>query len=151
MKWPSLGKLKHAEAVLSIAVLAMMTALPLAEMVSRKLAGTGIPGSIPVVQHLTLWVTLLGAALAAGSDRLLALSTTVFFAERWRSMVRVFTAALGAGVCASLAAASVELMDVLRQAGDVLAWGIPVWVALAIMPAGFALIAVRLVVRASDS
>jgi C4-dicarboxylate transporter, DctM subunit len=151
MKWSSLGKLKHAEAGLSIAALMVMTALPLAEMVSRKLAGTGIPGSIPIVQHLTLWVTLLGAALAAGSDRLLALSTTVFFGERWRSKIRIFTAALGAGVCASLAVASVELMSVMRQAGDIVAWGIPVWIGLAIMPAGFALIAVRLVVRASDS
>ncbi len=151
MKWSSLAKLKQAEAGLSIAALAVMTALPLAEMVLRKLAGTSIAGSIPVVQHLTLWVTLLGAALAAGSDRLLALSTTVFFAERWRSRVRIFTAALGAGVCASLAAASVELMDVMRQAGGVVAWGIPVWVALAILPAGFALIAARLVFRASDS
>jgi tripartite ATP-independent transporter DctM subunit len=151
MKWPSLGKLKHAEAGLSIAALGVMTALPLAEMVLRKLAGTSIAGSIPVVQHLTLWVTLLGAALAAGSDRLLALSTTVFFAERWRSRVRIFTAALGAGVCASLAAASVELIDVMRQAGGVVAWGIPVWVALSILPAGFALIAARLVLRASES
>ena len=107
MKWSSLGKLKHAEAGLSIAALAVMTALPLAEMVLPKLAGTGIPGSIPMVQHLTLWVTLLGAALAAGSDRLLALSTTIFFGERWSSKIRILTAALGAGICASLAAASV--------------------------------------------
>lgn len=150
MKRSLVAALRGTEASLSIAALALMTALPLAEMVSRKLVGIGIAGSIPVVQHLTLWVTLLGAALAASSGRLLALSTTVFFGERWRSHVRIVTAVLGAGVCASLAVASVELIEVMREAGDIVAWGIPVWKALAIMPAGFALIAVRLAWRASE-
>jgi tripartite ATP-independent transporter DctM subunit len=150
MKWPCWAALRSAEAGLSIAVLAMMTALPLAEMAWRKFIGAGIAGTIPVVQHLTLWVTLLGAALAASSDRLLALSTTVFLGKRLRAPARVLTSALGAGVCASLAAASVELVDVMRQAGDIVAWGIPVWVALAIMPAAFVLIALRLIWRASE-
>ena len=41
--------------------------------------GRGIPGSIVLVQHLTLWVALLGAALAARSDPLLALVSTPQF------------------------------------------------------------------------
>ena len=48
---------------MTLAVLLTMAALPLTEMVFRKVAGRGLPGSIPVVQHLTLWITFLGAAL----------------------------------------------------------------------------------------
>ncbi|MEK7750989.1 MAG: TRAP transporter large permease subunit [Acidobacteriota bacterium] len=142
--------LKSGEAWLSIAVLLTMAALPLTEMVFRKVAGRGLPGSIPVVQHLTLWITFLGAALAAGSGRLLALSTTTLLPERWRAKARVFTAALGAGVCACLALASVELVQVLRQAGGIVGWGIPVWTVLVVMPLGFVLIAGRVVFRASE-
>ena len=43
----------------------LMAILPLAEAGLRALFGVGIPGSLPFVQHLTLWVTFLGAALAA--------------------------------------------------------------------------------------
>ena len=63
------------ENAISIAVLGAMALLPLVEVAGRAFAGRGIPGSIPLVQHLTLWIALLGAALAARSDRLLALST----------------------------------------------------------------------------
>ena len=38
-------------------------------------AGGGIPGSVSMVQHLTLWVGFLGAAIAAREGKLLALAT----------------------------------------------------------------------------
>ena len=39
------------------------------------LFGVGIPASGPIVQHLTLWVGFLGAAIAAREGKLLALAT----------------------------------------------------------------------------
>ena len=42
-----------------------MAVLPIAEIVSRSVFKVGIPGAGPFVQHLTLWVGFLGAALAA--------------------------------------------------------------------------------------
>ena len=64
---------RAAEDTIAIAVLATMAALPLIEIAGRAWWGRGVPGSIVLVQHLTLWIALLGAALAARSDRLLAL------------------------------------------------------------------------------
>ncbi len=61
------GALGRAEGWLSIGILALMSAVPLIEIAGRKLAGGGIPGSIPVVQYLTLWVAFLGAALAGAA------------------------------------------------------------------------------------
>lgn len=133
------------EACASIALLGLMAALPLAEIAGRKIAGHGIPGSIPIVQHLTLWITFLGAAMAVRSDRMLALSTATFVSETWRARIRVLTSTVAVAITLCLAAASLELARVEREAGDLVAWGIPVWIAIAIMPAGFALIGFRLI------
>ena len=50
------------ENAVSITVLAVMALLPLVEILGRLLVGRGISGSIVIVQNLTLWITLLGAA-----------------------------------------------------------------------------------------
>src|SRR5262249_61901805 len=103
----------------------------------------GIPGSTIFVQHLTLWVALLGAALAARSERLLSLSTTAFLPERWQPRAKVFSAAIAAAISLCLAWASLSFVRVEQQSGAMLAAGIPVWVALSVMPLGFLLIALR--------
>jgi C4-dicarboxylate transporter, DctM subunit len=61
----------------SLAMLAMVV-LPLAEIVFRRVFGQGLPGSGPIVQHLTLWVGFIGAAMAARDGKLLALATGTF-------------------------------------------------------------------------
>ena len=48
------------ENTLSIALLAAMSLLPLIEIAGRTMVGQGIPGSIPLVEHLTLWIAFLG-------------------------------------------------------------------------------------------
>lgn len=137
------------ENTLSIALLAAMSLLPLIEIAGRTILGQGIPGSIPLVEHLTLWIAFLGAALAARSDRLLALSTASFLPERWGRPVRILTGGLGAGIAAWLLWASLDLIGAERGAGTLVIQGIPVWVAMCIMPVGFGLVALRLIWHAS--
>src|SRR5262245_40439366 len=60
--------------VAAVALLAMIV-LPVTEIIVRRLAGFGVPGSGPIVQHLVLWVGFLGAAIAAREGKLLALAT----------------------------------------------------------------------------
>jgi tripartite ATP-independent transporter DctM subunit len=139
------------ENALSIAVLAAMSLLPIIEIVGRVTVGHGIPGSIPLVQNLTMWVAILGAALAARADRLLALTTRAFLPEKARGPISVFTSAVGAAVTASLCAASVDLVRIERGSGDTVAWGIPVWVALTVLPLGFAVITGRILWHSSGS
>ena len=64
------------EKALAIAAMSLMALLPVAELIARQAGLSGVPGSTVFVQHLTLWVAFLGAALAANSDRLLALRPT---------------------------------------------------------------------------
>ena len=133
------------ENALSVAVLATMTVLPLIEIVGRVIVGRGISGSSVIVQNLVLWITILGAALAARSERLLALSTQRILPAVIRRPVRILTSAVAAAVGATLVAASLQFVRIEREFGDVVAWNIPIWVVLSILPAGIAAITVRLV------
>lgn len=131
--------------------LALMAILPLAEAGLRAVFGVGIPGSLPFVQHLTLWVTFLGAALATREDKLLTLATGEFLPEgRWREAARIGAYSVAAGITTLLARASWDLVVIERQAGTEVAVGLPVWVAQLAMPIGFVLIALRLVGHSAD-
>jgi tripartite ATP-independent transporter DctM subunit len=128
-----------------------MAVLPLAEIPARALLKSGIPGSGALVQHLTLWVAFLGAALAAREGRLLEIATTTFIPEgRWRRAAVVISSAVAAGVSILLARAGLEMVLVERTAATRFAMGIPLWIAQLVLPVAFALIAVRIVWRASD-
>ena len=129
--------------------LSLMTLLPITEMISREWKLPGIPGSPVVVQHLTLWVAFIGAALAVRSDRLLALSANTFLPARWVGTVRLFVSGVGAAIAMCLAWASAQFVNADRLAGGILADGIPRWVAQAAMPAGFLAVAVGIVWHAA--
>jgi len=142
--------LHRLEDGVSIVLLGAMVLLPLAEIVVRQL-GTGIPGALPFEQHLTLWVAFLGAALAAREGRLLALATGNFLPEgRFRAVAAVFTGGVSAMVATLLGTASLDLVQIEREGGIEMAVGVPVWVGQAVMPVGFAILALRLAWKSSD-
>lgn len=126
------------------AVMAIMAVLPLVELLSRPLFNSGVPGSALLVQHLTLWVAFMGAAVAARKERLLALSTATFLPPSWRVPVRVFTHAVAAAITTFLVAASVDLVVAERSGGEMVALGIPTWVSVLVMPMGLTLVTLRL-------
>lgn len=138
------------ENAVSIAVLAVMSALPIIEIAGRVVGSGGIAGSIVVVQNLTLWITLLGAALAARSERLLALSTQRLLPAGAKRPVKIFTSAVGVAIGATLVYASLDFVQIEREFGDIVAWDIPIWLVLAILPVGFASITGRLIWHAAE-
>jgi tripartite ATP-independent transporter DctM subunit len=142
------GKLHAAENLLVASALAAMALLPLAEVLARKLFGTGITGAAPVVQHLVLLVGMLGGALAARDDRLLSLSTVrQLLRGRGKLVAAVASNGVALGVTVLLGVASYRYVMVTRGAGKILVYGVPVWVAQSILPLGFALIAGRILLR----
>src|SRR5206468_8709218 len=99
-----LGWLRLIEDAVASLALLVMAVLPLAEMISRRALGRGIPGSGPIVQHLTLWVGFLGAAIAAREGKLLALATgTLIPPGAGRRAADVLGAAFGACAASVLA------------------------------------------------
>ncbi|MBI2832796.1 MAG: TRAP transporter large permease subunit [Acidobacteria bacterium] len=126
--------------------------LPLLEIVVRRFFSIGIPGSGPFTQHLTLWVGLLGATLAAREGKLLALATSTFLPEgRKRRAADIFAACIGSAISTILAIGAAGLVRSERMAETVIAVGVPVWTAQLALPFGFGLIALRLVRRAAPS
>lgn len=141
----------RAENLVSTLALSGIMLLPLAEIASRKLLGLGVPGSGPFAQNLTLWLGLFGAAIAAREGKLLTLATGEFLPKnRAGEVAHMISGAGGALVSTLLAIGGYVLLQSDRGAGDIIAVGVPVWVADLALPIGFGLIALRLVWRASN-
>ena len=134
----------RVEDTLAITVLLAIALFPVADLIGREFFDGGIPGAVSAVQHLTLWITFIGAAIAARSDRLLALATTEFLTTEWRLRVRYLTTFLAVAVGLTLTVASLQLVQFDVEYGDTIAWGIPVWIVSLVMPVAFGLISCRL-------
>jgi C4-dicarboxylate transporter, DctM subunit len=126
--------------------------LPLAEIASRRLLHQTIPGETAFVSTLTLWLGLLGAAIAARDGKLLTLATGEFLPKgRIADAAHVIAGGVGAMISTILCLGGVALVRSDRAAGDMLGGGVPVWVADLALPIGFGLIAIRLAWRASPA
>jgi len=131
--------------------LGLMALLPLAEIALRATLHVGISGAASLTQHLALIIGMLGAAVAAREARLLSLSTLESLLDaRNAARARFFTRAVAVVVAALLCLAGVEFVLAERAGGNVIAYGIPVWLGQAALPLGFALITLRLAWSAAE-
>jgi len=123
-----------------------MILLPLLDPVLERAFHASIQGSIAIVQHLVLVVGMLGGAIAAREQRLLALSNwgESRFKGRSRELISVFTAAVSVVTTGFLGFASFQFVLTEREAGQLLAYNVPVWTVETLLPAGFAVIALRI-------
>ncbi|MBI5418534.1 MAG: TRAP transporter large permease subunit [Deltaproteobacteria bacterium] len=136
----------RVENAVSIALLCGMAVLPLLEIVGRRLWRTGIPGSAALVQHATLWIGFLGGAIAARDGRHLSLGRlTDRFREPYRGVLAAIVAAVSAAISLLLAYSGFQLVRAEWADRQHVVPFLPVWLAEAVIPAGFALIAWRLV------
>jgi C4-dicarboxylate transporter DctM subunit len=144
--------LKTAEnAVVSLALF-IMVLIPLAESFLRRTFHLGIPSSTSIVQHMVLVVGMLGGAIAAREGRLLALSTLgeTSLRGRAKTVSRIFTSAVSATVSAFLCLAAYQFVVTEHEAGKILAYGVPTWVIECVLPIGFAVIAIRILLHTSE-
>src|SRR5260221_3696054 len=124
--------------------------IPLAEILSRKFFGAAIPGSSAYASVLTLWLGMLGAAIAAREGKLLTLATGEFLPKgRVSDVAHIVAGAVGAMTATILTMGAIVLVQSDRVAGDVIAGGTPKWIADLALPVGFGLIALRLAWKAS--
>ncbi|HOC19510.1 MAG TPA: TRAP transporter small permease subunit, partial [Vicinamibacterales bacterium] len=117
------------EDLLGVLCLVAMVVLPLVEIVGRPLLGIGVPGSVGLVQHLTMWVAFVGAMVASRQRRHLALATATFLPTHLRGVADVVAAAATASVGAVLAYTSAQMVYYERLSVQTLTGGIPIWVA----------------------
>ncbi len=141
----SAGWLKRSEDGVAALVAGVVITLPLAEIAARTIAGTGIRGAAPFTQNLTLWLGMLGAAIAARDEKLLALATGTFLPEgRLRAGARIIAATTATFITALFVLGSVGLVrSELAFPGEI-AVGVQRWVAMLVLPIAFGLIGLRI-------
>jgi tripartite ATP-independent transporter DctM subunit len=140
----------QAENHLASLAFAGIMVLPLAEIASRRFLGAAIPGSGAFTAVLTLWLGLLGGAIAAREGKLLTLATGEFLPKGPVSEVaHIIAGTVGALVTTMLALGGGALVRSDRIAGDRVAEGVPTWVADLVLPYALGLVALRIVWRAS--
>jgi TRAP-type C4-dicarboxylate transport system permease small subunit len=134
-------------ALIALLVLAMVV-LAGAQILLRNFFETGFAWADPLLRAMVLWTAMLGALAAARDDKHIGLDLlTHFLHGRTRRVARVIALLFGAAVSAAMAWYGFDLVEVDHGSGTTIA-GIPGWVVEAILPVGFALLAIRLAVRA---
>ena len=137
--------------MVAIALMALML-LPLVTIIVRKFFHGGLDEAAALQQHLVLIIGLLGGMFAARDRRLLSLSTlTNFLKGRWQVFARIFSSGFAAGITGFLCVAAIQLVEVQKIGGKILAYGIPLWIIQLIMPIGFGVIALRLAWHSADA
>ncbi|MBI4006859.1 MAG: TRAP transporter large permease subunit, partial [Gammaproteobacteria bacterium] len=129
--------------------LAAMMLLPIAEMVLRALFEVGIENINSLVQHITLAVATIGAAVAAREKRLLAFAGISFLPKKAEQYARFFSNTVAAVICVVLFVSSLGFVETERAANIILAYGVPVWMAQLSLPVAFALITIHMINGAS--
>jgi tripartite ATP-independent transporter DctM subunit len=138
------------ENLVATLALGAVMALPLSEIVWRKVSGQGILGAGPIASWLTMWVGLLGGAIAARDGKLLTLATGEFMPKgRLGEVAHLLSGFVGAMVAAVFVAAGWTLVETYRAGGDLIATLVPMWIGVLVLPVGFGLVALRLAWRAS--
>jgi tripartite ATP-independent transporter DctM subunit len=145
------GWLRWLENSLLCLALAALVVLPLLEIVLRATLQTGISGSNAFVQHMTLVIGMLGGAVAARENRLLALSTGAFLKGRMKVGAALFSSAVAAAISLFLGLASYQFVITEKEAGSILAYNLPVWLIQCVMPLGFGLVSARLLYYAGET
>lgn len=138
----------------SYLILIFLVVLPVLDVIIRNFFQSSLPGSVLIVQHLTLWVGISGAALAARYDRLLTFTLGSQFLEKESKLshaAKFISSTAGAAVSLGLAVASFILVKTEAQYPNYIMQGLPTWVAEIVMPIGFLIIAIRLFFHGTKS
>ena len=130
--------------LIAVLVLAMVL-LAGAQILLRNLAGSGIEWADPLLRAMVLWAAMLGALAAARDDKHIGLDLVTHFVHgRIRRVFRFIALVFAAGVSAAMAwyGASLVMLD---YASATIAFArVPSWCVEMILPAGFGLLALRL-------
>jgi tripartite ATP-independent transporter DctM subunit len=143
---------ERVENGLMVLALGLMLTLPLAESFMRRFLGIGIMGSAIFVQHLVLYVGMLGSVIAARSGQLLSISfVTTYLKGIWKTAAVVYANSFAVVISGYLVIASIQFIISKDAIGETMIQGVPLWPILLILPFGFALVAYRMFVQISLS
>jgi tripartite ATP-independent transporter DctM subunit len=139
------GSLTYAGILLFI----LLTLFPITEIIGRPFNFFPITGNASWVQQFTLWITFIGAILAALQNKHLAVGAAKIFNFDKGSKVTVTIISLGTFIILlALAKASYDLVYFQRESPETIGGWFPTWLAQAAMPAGFMVLGIVVIQKA---
>jgi TRAP-type C4-dicarboxylate transport system permease small subunit len=144
--------LVKAETALLVIFLSAMILLSFSQVVLRNAFNTGILWADPLVRHLLIWAGFLGAAIATHEERHISIDAlTKFFSPKLKALTQILTSLFAVIVCYYLADAALVFLRDEKGAGSEFVLSIPLWIAILIIPAGYALMALHFVVKIGEN
>jgi TRAP-type C4-dicarboxylate transport system permease small subunit len=144
--------LRRTEEGVVLLLLASMVLLAGAQIILRNLWESGIAWGDPVLRVLVLWVGMLGAMLASRSNQHIRIDVlSHYLSPTWKRYSNLLTNLFSAAISTLLAWHSGRFVIFEWQDGAELFSGVPVWIAEAILPLGFAVIAIRFTILSVQS
>ena len=126
-------------------IIAMMLGLAILKIVMRYVFSASLLWSDIMLQHLTLWLCLLGAALATCERRHISIDVlSRILPERITRWSNLIIDCLGLIVVGILAYYGFSFLQDEQLSEAVLIGSVPLWWAKAIIPYGFVLIGIHL-------
>ncbi len=130
-------------------VVLSMVGLSFTQVVMRLLFNAGLLWADSVLTHLVLWLALLGGTLATREGRQISIDLLTRIPNpKVRTLFRWLGGVFTVIVCFLLARGSIAFLDMQQDIGGFLtATKVPSWWAAVILPAGFSLIAVQVLLN----
>jgi TRAP-type C4-dicarboxylate transport system permease small subunit len=146
------GVLLGLERGVLVLLFSLMIVLAFAQVVLRNFFSVGLIWADPLLRNSVLWLGFIGASLATQQDKHIRIDLVGRFLKPSAArIVGVLTDVFTLVVCLCLAAASrtfvlneIEFQDTLVTIG---AFEVPTWWSQLILPAGFLLIALRILLH----
>lgn len=140
--------LGHIETFLLCLIILLMIAMALLKIILHHLFHTGILWNEVMLQHFTLWLAFLGAAMATGEGRHISIDVlTRLLPKRFFHPIAIIIQFISLIVVIILAYVSLEFVRLEQLSGTMLIGNIPIWYAKLIIPVGFLLVAIHYAIQ----
>jgi TRAP-type C4-dicarboxylate transport system permease small subunit len=142
----AIGRLEKS---LMVIFLGLMIVAAFAQIALRNFVGVGLPWSESLVRYLVLWVGFIGASLASREGRHITIEVIKLRpsagGRRYLAAVSQLCAVV---VCALMTWAAVKFVRDDAQIGTRTFLDLPTWILETIIPAAFAIMSLRFLLRA---
>lgn len=119
------------------------------DVLLRLLFEQGLSWSAPVLKIALLWLSLLGALLAAGSNEHIRIDVLEhYLPSKWYAKLQVLTGFISAAVCFLIAYYAYKFVAETYAYQDMIFTYVPAWITQAIIPLSFALMGLRFFLQA---
>ena len=132
-----------------VLLLTTMILLAVGQIILRIFFSIGFVWADELISLTVLWVAIVASVAAARSDRHLRIDAlSNFVAEKYARFPRIIVDGFAAGMCFFLGWHAFRYIQLLQEFEDVVLTDIPAWIAFAIIPISFFLMAYRFLLLA---